>query len=414
MNGLEGAIGGVTAQGVRGWAFQRDASAPLHLALCINGTEVAQQQADEARPWTVSRLGHADGRCGFSFRLSPEQAIQDGDAISVRVAGPGVEIPGSPVVFRTAAPHGIGSRAPTAARSGARPTLVARAESGRTTPSPATPAEVAEMRAITARFARARPRSSAAIFGRSIVAFLLREIRDRFGRSQMGYVWAILQPILYMLGFTALRQLIRGGSEDIYGVSGMYFFCLGLMPFFMFMHGLNRGMGSTRSARVLFQFRQVQPIDIIVVRVLIEFLTMMLVFAILLFSFSWFGLPIDANNPLAFLAVLVTFFMFTIGCVLLAEVCLTLFPQSRQMITMAERPLVLISGTFFTIDHMSPGLREWLLWNPLLHGTDLARGTMLGRYEALGSWTYFIGCGLFVLALGLAAYRSQLKRLIDQ
>ncbi|MGQ0699113.1 MAG: ABC transporter permease [Panacagrimonas sp.] len=416
MNDLAGAISGMTARSLRGWAFLRGEPAPLTLALWVNGAEMAQVEAVEARNWLTAKQAHPDGRCGFSFRLKADQAMQEGDEVSIRVAGTDSDIPGSPFRFTRARARAIKAKlAPASnARPSAKPTLVARSDDGHSRPSPPTPEEVAEMRSIAQTFARTPPRSSWVIFGHSVLAFLLREIRDRFGRSQFGYVWAILQPILYMLGFTALRQLVRGGKNDIYGVSGMYFFWLGLIPFFMFMHGLNRGLGSTRSAKALFQFRQVQPIDVMLVRVLIEFLTMILVFVILTTGFVWFDQAIDVDNVLGFAAVIATFFLFTMGCVLLAEVCIVLYPESRQMIQTAERPLLLISGTFFTIDHMSPAVREWLLWNPLLHGTDLARGTMLSRYDPLGSWGYFLGFGLLVFALGLAAYRRQAKRLIDQ
>lgn len=270
------------------------------------------------------------------------------------------------------------------------------------------------MQAILGRFPRLSRRSSGEIVQHSLYAFVLREMRDRFGRSRWGYLWAIAQPILFMVGLMGLRVLLGRGRQDIYDVNGMYFFWLGLAPFFMFLNGLNRAMGSTRAYRALFQFRQVQPVDVMLVRLFIEFATMCIVFVIVVTGFWWFGVTISADDILGFVVVILLLFGFTFGCVLAAEVSITLAPDSRQLINIIERPLFLISGTFFTIDQVPPGVREWLLWNPLLHGVDLARGTMLAKYEPIGSWLYFGGCALVAVALGLTLYQRYRMRLIGQ
>lgn len=275
-------------------------------------------------------------------------------------------------------------------------------------------AEIEEMRALARRFPVVPRRRSLAVLRDSMYAFILRELRDRFGRSRAGYFWAIAQPILFLVGLVALRSAIGRGKVDIYGVSGVYFFWLGLVPFFMFMNGFNRGMGATRAYRNLFQFRQVQPIDLMFARVLIEYATLLVVFAVLMAGFVWYGESIQAQSWLALFAVMLVFFVFTFGCVLLAEVAILKFPDARQMINIVERPLFIISGTFFTIDQVPPNVREYLLWNPLLHGVDLARGVMLYQYEPVGSWSYFCGSAIVVLLLGLWVYRSHRRDLITQ
>lgn len=280
--------------------------------------------------------------------------------------------------------------------------------------SPPSEQEIAEMRAIIGRFPQLSRRSSLVIARDSVFAFFLREMRDRFGRSRWGYLWAIAQPLIFMLGFTAFRSLLGRGRHDIYDVSGMYFFWLGLIPFFMFLNGLNRSIGASRTYRVLFQFRQVQPIDVILVRLTIEFLTLGVVFAIVMAGFAWLDFKYSADDVLGFAVVIGILFMFTLGCVLIAEVSLALFPDARQIINIIERPLFLISGLFFTIDQVPPGIREWLLWNPLLHGVDLARGTMLAKYEPIGSWSFFTGSALTALMIGLFLYRVHRRRLASQ
>ena len=43
---------------------------------------------------------------------------------------------------------------------------------------------------------------AAAVQGRVIFALMLREVRTRFGRTQVGYLWALLEPITYIATMT--------------------------------------------------------------------------------------------------------------------------------------------------------------------------------------------------------------------
>lgn len=386
MSPLRGAITDASARVVRGWAMRDDSVLPVDLVLRMDGKDIAKARADKATPAGLPPGSGARVDCGFEFRLPQAAALKGGEQLEI-VAVPATlgSLPGTPLTYQPP-------------------------------PDPSQPSadEIEEMRSVLGRFPKVSRRSSGGIVRDSLYAFALREIRDRFGRSRWGYLWAIAQPIIFMLGFYAIRMALGRGRDTIYDVNGMYFFWLGLVPFFMFMNGLHRGMGSTRAYRALFQFRQVQPIDVIFVRVLFEFVTMIVVFTILISGFAWFGAKISVDDVLGFVAVLALLFAFTFGITLCAEICVILMPDSRQIINIIERPLLFLSGTFYTIDHVPPNARQYLLWNPLLHGVDLARGTMLAKYDPIGSWVYLLGCTLAVLALGLLLYRQYKMRMIEQ
>ncbi|WP_420464484.1 ABC transporter permease [Panacagrimonas sp.] len=385
---LEGAITAIGGETLGGWVDPAGRPEPLVLLLTVDG-------AERTRTVLGAPVASASGdhsRRAFRFHLPADAPLQAGDRVVISEAASGAVLRGCPLVFDGPAAKAIEKRAATEP----------------------TPEEIEEMRALIAALPRPGQRTQWTVFGSALKAFVLRELRDRFGRSRSAFIWAILQPMIFMVGLTAIRHALGRGREDIYGVSGMYFFWLGVVPFFMFLHGFNRCLGATRSYRGLYQFRQVQPFDVLLVRVLFEFLTMIVVFALLLSGFVWFGQDISADNWLLFGATVATMFVFTLGMGLLADVCVVKLPESRQVIGVLERPLFLISGVFFTIDQVPPGVREWLLWNPLLHGVDLARGAMLHKYDPLGSWMYLLGSALVAMLLGLAAYRRYRRDLIGQ
>ena len=388
MSVLEGLVTSLSSHAVEGWLDAGGRPEPVVLELLVDGRQGARCVLGAP----LAQVEALRVRRAFGFHLPADAPLQDGDRLVVRDIRDGAVLRGCPLRFDAGTVRSIEKRA--AAEPSAE--------------------EIEQMRALIAALPRPGRRTSWAVFGNALGAFVLRELRDRFGRSRSAFIWAILQPMVFLVGLTAIRHALGRGREDIYGVSGMYFFWLGLVPFFMFLHGFNRCLGGTRAYRGLDQFRQVQPFDVLLVRVLFEFLTMIVVFTLLLTGFAWFGQQISADNWLLLALVLSTMFVFTLGLGLLADVCVVKLPESRQVISVLERPLFLISGVFFTIDQVPAGVREWLLWNPLLHGVDLARGAMLHKYDPLGSWAYLIGSAGVAMLLGLAAYRRYRRDLLTQ
>lgn len=392
-----GAIGLISDRFIRGWAGWVDDPAPVRVSIRVNAAEIAQIEASAPRGGLVKRGLHPTGLCGFELKLGETQRLAEGDIVSVHVVGSDEELSNSPMRCEIT----VGEGATTLIAVPLHPTPVAAS-------GLALNFEVPE-------FPRPPHRSNFRIFRDSLLAFFLREIRNRFGKSRMGYAWALIQPVIFMVALGGARYLVSGGrGGDVHGVTHLYFLWIGLIPFFMFLHGFNQSLGASRSFKGLFNYRQVQPIDILIVRVFIEFLSMSLVFLILLAGFAWLGFSLAAEDWLTFLSVLLFLFMLTLGAALLAEVAVAVNPEARTVINMVERPLLFVSGAFYTIEDLSPDMRIYLLWNPILHGVDLGRGALLHEYDSPGSWLYFAGFSLLILILGLGIYRRHHQRLGEE
>lgn len=253
-------------------------------------------------------------------------------------------------------------------------------------------------------------RSKWTIFTGALRALFLREVRNRYGAFRFGYVWAVLQPLLFVFLINEVRSLF-GGRQDVYGVSGLYFFLIGILPFFMYQGGFHQAMGAMSSFRGIFNYRQVRPIDIIFVRCSIEFVLLSIVMLIFMTGLHWLHSPVDIENPLAFMAALGLLFVFTQGAGLIADVYVTKSPDTRRIFTLLDRPLFFISGVFFTAEVLPESMRAYLMWNPLLHAIDLGRGALLSEYESPCSWTYLSVWAFGLLMLGMGSYRRNLHLL---
>lgn len=249
------------------------------------------------------------------------------------------------------------------------------------------------------------------IFIDALVALFIREVRSRYGTFRGGYVWAVVQPLAFVVIINESRALLGASRDAIYGVSGQYFFLIGVLPFFMYQQSFNQALGAMTSFRGVFNYREVRPIDIILVRGAIEFVLLGFVLMLTILGLHFFHQPVDFQDPLRFLAAIGLLFVLTQGLGLIGDVYATRSDNVRRIIMLMDRPLFFISGVFFTAEVVPEGLREYLMWNPLLHAIDLGRDSMLTEYDSPCSWLYLTLFAFSALMFGLGAYRSNLHRL---
>ena len=58
-------------------------------------------------------------------------------------------------------------------------------------------------------------------------------------------------------------------------------------------------------------------------------------------------------------------------------------------------------------------MREWLLWNPLLHMIELVRSGFFHEFESTyGSWGYALGWSSGLLTVGLLTHQAFGKRAV--
>ena len=89
------------------------------------------------------------------------------------------------------------------------------------------------------------------------------------------------------------------------------------------------------------------------------------------------------------------------------------FPhESKKIIPILLRPFFFISGIFFT-NSIPTHFREILLWNPLLHFSELIRMFTFEDYQSShGNLRFFFTVSILSLFLGLYVYRVNQLRLV--
>ena len=254
------------------------------------------------------------------------------------------------------------------------------------------------------------PREAISIMGRVFFALILREAETRYGRLKIGYLWAFLEPILFIVAlaiiFSYARHLQSGNMPQV------QFYATGIMFFFLFRDILTRCMTAIQNNYQLLTFPQVQVFDLIIARTLLEIGTFFIVFTVLVGTIALLGIePVHIEDPLRLLEAITLISLIGMGFGAGVAALMPLFPTLQFLVSsVLIRPLFFMSGIFFTADVLPDSIRHYALYNPLLQLGEMFRSAFFTGFESdYVDMPYLIGFTLCTLFLGLLLQRA-LKR----
>lgn len=246
---------------------------------------------------------------------------------------------------------------------------------------------------------------------RVIHALALRETRTRFGAHQLGYLWSILEPVLWVLTFYVVFTIANRPSPT--GMDIVTFITTGLIPYDLFTRTLNNVSQAVNGNRALLFYPQVQPLDLAFSRTLLEFSTSIVVLVVIMGAHGMIvggGMPQDPLNVMlgVFLASLLGLSVGLVFCSL--GVVSNVVDRVRGPLL---RPMFWLSGLFFTADSLPDRARAMLLYNPVLHTVELVRGGWFPEYSVQHARPgYVVAWIIGFLFLGLVLERVVRRRIL--
>lgn len=248
---------------------------------------------------------------------------------------------------------------------------------------------------------------------RVIWALMLRETISRYGDYKIGFLWAIIEPLLTVLVFVGIFAAIR--SDNPGGMPLIPFMLTGIVSFTIFKDPLAQMQSAIMHNKSILAFPQVTTFDILVSRALMEIALALFVLAFILSMAHLVGYESNIERPLGVLAVLGLMACLGVGFGFLFASLEPLLPSIKQVSALIMgRPLFLGSGLFFTADTVPEPVRHYLLYNPILHCMELLRSEYFYEFESgYGSWGYLTAWSMGTLAIGLAAHRGLRRKVFS-
>jgi len=233
-------------------------------------------------------------------------------------------------------------------------------------------------------------------------------MREALGRTMVdrfAWFWMIAEPVIFVVVMIGIRQ-VMGRFKTISGAEFVPWLIVGLMVFILFRTIITKSRGAIDSNRALFAYRQLHPIDPVLIRAAMDGLIQTFVFIIFILGGLLLGFGLGASDPLLAVTVWILAWVFSSACALIVSVAVELIHEIKIIVQVSMLPLMLISGVIFPVTALPHDLKQYLVLNPILHLIELMRLSFFDDYHSLTeiSLLYVTIITICLHAFGLALH----------
>jgi capsular polysaccharide transport system permease protein len=246
---------------------------------------------------------------------------------------------------------------------------------------------------------------------RVIGALMVRELSTRFGRENIGFLWIMVEPLLFAVLVGMIWRLMKGPVE--HGVTIMSFVVSGYIPLVMFRSSISRCVGLFAANGSLLYHRQIKIADFVFVRFLVEVIGHMMAYIFVgafLIAIGQFPVPFN----IGFLILGWAYYSFF--CL---SVCFILAPLSatsevvEKFMPVTVYVMIPFSGTFTMMSWLAPMAQKIVSWSPPANAMEMMRYGLYGHdILPIFDYTYPLKVSMVLMLVGLMACRLIRRTLV--
>lgn len=246
---------------------------------------------------------------------------------------------------------------------------------------------------------------------RVIKALMLRELTTRFGRENIGFLWIMVEPLLFALLVGLLWRAMKGPLE--YGVDIVAFVVTGYIPLVLFRSTVSRAVSSFTANGSLMYHRQIKVLDLILVRFLIELIGHMMAYLVIALALGVFGLfpwPYDMGM---LIVGWLYYSLFAFAIALIVAPVSEMSEVLEKVVPVTTYLMIPFSGAFYLVSALYPNVAAVVLLSPPVHGMEMMRYGVFGpsvdpQYDYLYPLAFCLPC----VAVGLLLCRIVRRNLV--
>jgi capsular polysaccharide transport system permease protein len=245
---------------------------------------------------------------------------------------------------------------------------------------------------------------SAALQARSIFALVMRRMRVRYMGSRAGYVWAIVEAMAWVMVLKLAFQ--HGNARPPVGESFEIFFATGIIiarTWRVTMLAVSNEL--TRRPRA--SLPTLHRLDAAYATWVLEAFTGMVVMIVVVGVLHLFGFDGVPGHLFSCLVAYWGMAVFSLASGMTLALLIMLIPALDHFKGIIMMIFFFTSGFSFLVDRMPPNLREYVVWNPVLHCVEWFRTAFYAGYECRSlDLLYLFVCTVVCLLLGLTGERA--------
>ncbi len=177
------------------------------------------------------------------------------------------------------------------------------------------------------------------------------ELKTQVADSYLGWLWWILDPLLFMCVYAFITTVIFGSNVD----NIWLFVFAGLTVWNFFSSTVSSSVGVIRSYAAVIIKTYIPKLMLVFMVEMVNFVKMMISLAICFLSVFLLGLDVWPYI-LNIVPVLITLVIFTYGVSLISAFIGVYIADFSNVMTVVLRFLFYMSGVFYTLDRFSEGI----------------------------------------------------------
>ena len=212
---------------------------------------------------------------------------------------------------------------------------------------------------------------------RVLGALMVRHLIEEFGRSNVGFLWIVITPLLLCSGVLVVRSLIMNPID--HGVSLIAIILSGYLPLTLFRHLTNGGVFLLRRNAGLLYHRHVTLLDTLLAMVGLETIACTVAFVLVYWVLLMLGLvdPIADYGLVASGWLAMAFLSAGIGASF--AVLTEIYERSDRFIQPAQYLILPVCGFMFMVDWLPLYVQKLAWWMPTVHCYEMIRAGMFGN-----------------------------------
>jgi capsular polysaccharide transport system permease protein len=243
----------------------------------------------------------------------------------------------------------------------------------------------------------------------------IREALARTMADRMAWFWMLFEPIAMIIVMVAIRAVAMNAVQTIDGADMIPWMVTGLFGFFLVRENMMRPIGAVEANKGLFAYRQVKPVDPVLVRCYLEGLLKSFIFILFIIVGTMLGIELMPADPLGAITAWLSLWSLGLGAGLIFSALAGLVPEIGKILRIMSMPLLIISGVILPLNFVPHDLLVYVMWNPIVHGLESLRASFFPLYRPVAGtsflylWYWILGMTTLGLLLHVR-FELRLKR----
>lgn len=235
-----------------------------------------------------------------------------------------------------------------------------------------------------------------------------RDLKIKYRKSVLGYLWSILNPLLMMTILTLVFSNMFRFDIENYPV----YLLTGQLMFTFFSESTNMAMNSILSGAALIRKVYLPKYIFPISRVISSFTTM--IFSLLALLIVMIVTDSEFHITIIILPlVLMYVFIFSIGISLILSTIIVFFRDTQYLYGVLLTALNYLTPIFYPVNILPDWLKEIMVFNPMYNFIEMFRNIMIyGKWPELTEHCICILFAVGALMLGIYVFKKKQNNFI--